>query len=84
MTTVEQEIIDKFRSLDREAQKRVRAAINEEGLVIRADPENFDYEAWFERGEALREKIRARHGGVFPSIDGIGMLREIRDGEDEE
>jgi hypothetical protein len=86
MTALEQEVLEKFRQLDKDAQARVRAAINEEAPtpIIRADRQNFDYDAWFREIEELREEIRSDHGGVFPSIDVVGMLREIRDGEDDE
>lgn len=44
----------------------------------------FDYEEWFASIEAIREDIRQSHGGVFPKIDAISILRDIRDGEDDE
>jgi hypothetical protein len=90
MTTLEQEVIEKFRKLDKAAQARVRAVITQaaeedaEEVWTPADPATFDYEAWFAQGEAIRERIKARPGGVFPEIDAIGILREIRDGEDDE
>ncbi|HRF98988.1 MAG TPA: hypothetical protein PLZ51_27445 [Aggregatilineales bacterium] len=45
---------------------------------------DFDYEEWFASIEAIREDIRHSHGGVFPQIDAISILRDIRDGEDDE
>lgn len=80
MTTLEQEIIDKFHQLDRHAQLRVRALIEGE-----TEPDStaaaFDYTTWMRDIEDIRGQIRASHGGTFPDIDVIGMLREIRDGE---
>jgi hypothetical protein len=75
MTLLEQEIIEKFHQLDSEAQRRVREQINQE--TVKTEP--FDYDGWFASIEAIREEIRQQHGGVFPRIDAIGMLREIRD-----
>lgn len=50
-----------------------------------AQPEtDFDYDASFASIEAIREDIRQSHGGVFPQIDAISILRDIRDGEDDE
>lgn len=45
---------------------------------------SFDYEDWFASIETIREDIRLSHGGVFPKIDAISILRDIRDGEDDE
>jgi hypothetical protein len=84
MSALEQEIMAKFYQLDKEAQKRVRMMIEQtldEENSISSEP--FDYEAWMERVKAIREKIREDNGGVFPNIDAIGLLREIRNGEDE-
>ena len=75
MNALEQEIIEKFYQLDPAAQQRVRKRLAEE------QPASFDYDAWFHEVEALREEIRARHGDQ--SIDGVGILRDIRAGDDE-
>lgn len=82
MTTLEQEIIDKFHQLDRHAQLRVRALIERE-TEQDSTGVAFDYAAWNQDVEDIRGQIRASHGGTFPNIDVVGMLLEIRDGEDE-
>jgi len=46
-----------------------------------ADTPKFDFAAWSREIEALREQIRADQ--VLSPLDVIGMLRDIRDGEDE-
>lgn len=83
MSALEKEIIDKFHQLDKDAQQRVRALIDQETASEQGRAEEFDYAAWFQGIEALRGEIRVSHGGQFPSIDAVGLLREIRDGEDE-
>jgi hypothetical protein len=37
----------------------------------------------FREVEALRQDIHSDHGNSLPPIDVIGILRDIRDGEDE-
>ena len=44
----------------------------------------FNYDEWFAYIEAIREDIRQSHGGIFPQIDAISILRDIRNGEDDE
>lgn len=84
MSTLEREVIEKFHQLDKDAQKRVR-----ELIVQEADSEElavasaFDYDAWFRDVESLREEIRESHGDKLPPMDVVGILRDIRDGEDE-
>ena len=80
MTLLEREIIEKYHQLDSEAQKRVRDHINQD--VHHDAP--FDYDAWFDEINAIRAKIIAERGNVFAEMDAIAMLREIRDGEDDE
>jgi hypothetical protein len=82
MSTLERELIDKFHQLDRDAQQRVRLLIEQE---TDATPHTagFDFAAWQREVEAIRADIRVAHGGIFPQIDVVTMLREIRDGEDE-
>jgi len=77
MSALEREIIEKFHQLDRDAQKRVREWIDQE---TGSEDQMFDYDAWFRDVEILRQEILARHGS---SIDVVGMLRDIRDDEDE-
>ncbi len=82
MSALEQEIIEKFNRLDKDAQQRVRNFIERKAGAEQVST-SFDYDSWIREVEAIREQIRASHGGTFPSIDAVGMLREIRDGEDE-
>jgi hypothetical protein len=84
MSTLEREVIEKFHQLDNDAQKRVRELIvqktdSEEQEVTSA----FDYDAWFRDVESLRQEIRESHGDRLPPMDVVGILRDIRDGEDE-
>ncbi len=78
MNTLEREIIEKFHQLDKNAQKRIRELIEKE-----TDASGFDYDSWFHNIEALRQEIRAGHGDNLPAMDGVGILRDIRDGVDE-
>ncbi len=84
MSTLEREVIEKFHQLDKDAQKRVRELIVQEtDLTGETDASAFDYDAWFRDVESLRQKIRENHGNELPSMDVVGILRDIRDGEDE-
>lgn len=81
MTTMEQEVVEKYYQLDRNAKARVRAQI--EQTTTEALQEPFDWEAWFKEVDAIREQMRVENGGTFPQIDVVQMLREIRNGDDE-
>ncbi|MEP6985648.1 MAG: hypothetical protein ABI970_08620 [Chloroflexota bacterium] len=85
MSTLEREIIEKFHQLQPAAKQRVRALIEQEiaSEVEQADTTAFDYATWFSNVEAVREQIPASHGDKLPAMDVVGMLRDIRDGEDE-
>lgn len=84
MSTLEREVIEKFHQLDRDAQRRVRELIVQEtDLEEQADTSAFDYEAWFRDVERLRQEIATSHGDKLPSMDVVGLLRDIRDTEDE-
>lgn len=81
MNILEQEIIEKFHQLDSAGQQRVRELIMQDSTAsIKTD---FDYHAWLRDVEAIRDDIRASNAGKLPPIDVVGMLRDIRDGEDE-
>lgn len=80
MSTLEHEVIEKFYQLDKDARQRVRTVIERE---TEADTKPFDFDAWVRDVEAIREQIRASNGGVFPFVDAVTLLRQIRDGEDE-
>jgi len=85
MSALEREILEKFHRLQPAAKKRVRALIEQEveSEVNQADASEFDYAAWVQNVEGLRHQIRASHGDKLPPMDVVGMLRDIRDGEDE-
>lgn len=68
--TIEQEIIEKFESLDPDARERVRVAISEE------HPDEFDYRAWREEQLKIRARIKALKGAS--SITYMDLLRETR------
>jgi hypothetical protein len=83
MHSLEYELIEKFRLLDKEAQKRVRALIEQETDIQQGGESGFDYDAWFRDVEDLRQEMQTRHGGRLPTIDVVSLLRDIRNGEDE-
>jgi hypothetical protein len=84
MSALEREIVEKFHQLDKDAQKRVREVIDQAtGSEDQAGASAFDYESWLRDVETLRQEIRASHGDKLSSMDVIGLLRDIRDGEDE-
>jgi hypothetical protein len=85
MQSLEHELIEKFRLLDKDAQRRVRALIEQEleSDFPQGGETGFDYDAWFHDVEDLRQEMLSRHGGKLPSIDVVGLLRDIRDSEDE-
>ena len=76
-----QEFVERFYQLDKDAQKQVRELIQ----LDTNEPADaaFDYDTWFREVEALRQEITASHGGEMPAVDVVGILRDIRDGEDE-
>lgn len=82
MSQLEREILDKFHQLDEAAQQRVRDVITQEAAAQPQTATDFDYDAWFRDVENLRESIRAGRG-TQPPLDVVGILRGIRDGEDE-
>jgi hypothetical protein len=85
MSALEHEIMEKFHQLQLAAKQRVLALIEQEvdSEVNQADASEFDYAEWFQTIEALRQQIRTSHGDKLPRMDVVGMLRDIRDGEDE-
>jgi hypothetical protein len=83
MSALEQEIIEKFHKLQPAAKQRVLALIQREVAEDKVDASEFDYAAWFSRVEAIRQEIYSSPANKQAPIDAVGMLREIRDGEDE-
>jgi hypothetical protein len=80
MNTLEREIMDKFHQLQPAAKLRVRALIEQ---VMTQEAEVFDYDTWFREVEALRQQIRAIHEDNLTSLDAVGILHDMRDGENE-
>jgi hypothetical protein len=76
LSSLEREIIEKFHQLQPDAKQRIRALIEQE--VEQAEGSTFDYDAWFRDVETLRQQMH-KHA----PIDIVGMLRDLRDGEDE-
>jgi hypothetical protein len=84
MSTLEREVIEKFHQLDSDAQQRVRELIGHATPVTEpADAGGFDYTAWFSDVESLRQEIHASRGTQGGAVDVVGILRDLRDGEDE-
>ena len=84
MSTLEREIIEKFHQLDKEARRRVRQVILQETEAAEESAEQtFHMDDWLEEIEKLRRQIRERQGEGRPALDVVGLLRSIRDGEDE-
>jgi hypothetical protein len=85
MSALEQEIIEKFHQLQPAAKRRVRAVIDQE-VILESETVSaaeFDYAGWVRNIEALREEIRRTRGDTLPPTDVVGLLRDLRDGEDE-
>lgn len=80
MSTLEQEVIEKFQQLDKEAQQHVRALINQESNSPQVDA-TFDYDNWFRDVERLRQEIRASQSDILSSTDIVTLLRDIREGD---
>lgn len=85
MSALEQEIIEKFHLLQPAEKRRVRALIEQEIEMepLHAESSSFDYTAWARDVDSIRQQIRAGLGNKQSGIDVVGMLRDIRDGEDE-
>jgi hypothetical protein len=82
MSALEREIMEKFHQLQPAAKQRVRALIEQE-TALEVEQVEFDYDGWFHNVETLRQQIRASQSNKLPPVDVVGMLRDIRDGEDE-
>ncbi len=85
MQSLEHELIEKFRLLDKEAQKRVRALIEQEmeSDIQQGGESEFDYDAWFRDVENLQKEMRTQRESTSLSIDVVNLLRDLRNGEDE-
>jgi hypothetical protein len=74
MSTLENEVRDKFRQLDREAQ----LSLLEEWKFIYEPEEVMDDEEWLEKAKALHAELVAKYGEghYFDSVDVINEIRE--------
>lgn len=81
MNALEREIMEKFHQLQPAAKQRIRALIEQE--TAETESFEFDYDGWFRTIETLRQYIRTSQSDMMASVDVVGMLRDIRDGEDE-
>ena len=75
MTSLEQEIYEKFRQLSEQAQQRLIARLQE------SVADEFDRNDWAARVNALQADVRASRGDDV-RIDVVGLLRDIREDED--
>lgn len=75
MSALEQEILEKFRLLDKAAQQRVQAEINRETERV------FDFEAWLTRVRSLQQTMRTQYGADH-RVDVVNLLREVREEEE--
>jgi hypothetical protein len=75
MTSLEQEIYEKFQQLDGKARQRMIARLQE--TVAAA----FDWDDWIARVNTLQTEVRATQGHDY-RVDVVGLLREIREDED--
>lgn len=74
MSAIEREILEKFHQLQPPAKQRVLAMMQQTvaSEIAQTEAAKFDFTAWVQEVEALREKL--------PRIDGIALLRDMRDG----
>jgi len=79
MSALEREILKKFQQLRPDAKQRVRDMI-ELDLITAPSTTTFDYQAWIHEVEALRQQINHEQE---TSLDAVGLLRDIRDGNDQ-
>lgn len=80
MSTLEREVIEKFRQLEPDAKQRVRSLIDQESSaeIEQSDVATFDYEAWWADVEALQTDIRSRIGETG-TVGALSLLDELRE-----
>lgn len=85
MSAIEREILERFHQLQPSAKQRVLAMMEQvvASELERTEAANFDFAAWSQGVEALREQVYAGQREQLARIDVVGLLRDIRDGEDE-
>lgn len=84
MSALEREILEKFHQLQPAAKRRIWSLLEQEmASEVAQQNATFDYAAWINNVESIRQQIRATNGTMLPAMDIVEMLRDIRDGEDE-
>ncbi len=84
MSALEREILEKFHQLQPAAKRRIWSLLEQEmASEVAQQNATFDYAAWINNVESIRQQIRATNGTMLPAMDVVEMLRDIRDGEDE-
>jgi hypothetical protein len=73
LTTLEQDIVQKFQKLDQDAQKRVHAQLSE--LMQDKLPKKFDYQAWAEKIDACRVTANTTNATVLELLDEVRETR---------
>lgn len=80
MSALEQEIIEKYRLLDKEAQQRVRHQMDEEVTIKPDDTEEREPQTileWLEAATKLGDEMTAKYGKLDISI--ADLIRESRE-----
>lgn len=75
MTSLEQEIYEKFQQLNEQAQQRLIARLQE------SVASEFDRNDWAARVNALQADVRTSRGDDV-RVDVVNLLRDIREDED--
>jgi len=73
MSTLEQEIYQKFQQLDDTAKQRVLQHLH-------AETKPFDWRGWFARVEAVNAQMHDE-AGVHAPVDVVELLRQVREDE---
>lgn len=74
MSSLEQEIIEKFQRLEPAAKQRVLETLSFDVQT------SFDYVGWWSKADALQARIRSRLGDQA-SVGALSLLDELREEE---
>lgn len=81
MSTLEREVVEKFRLLDKAARKRVRELIEHE-IEAESQTTPFDFDSWWTDVEAARITLHPNDSGRIPTAsDLVNEAREERDAD---
>ena len=72
MSTLEREIVEKFRQLDSSSKQRVLETLQQQAQTP------FDYTTWWENVELLQTRIKA-HLGDSQTVGSLSLLDELRE-----